>query len=187
VVGENAPCLLNSLEGQSGRPLVTWCSQSPGFSCDKLFHGNFLYVQNKDDIMTGFAQPKLHTIGIVVKDMPRSIGFYRLLGLDIPEGDEQSPHVEYESSDGYSIGFDTEAAVMETGEHWRHPSGSARVNLQFQLETPHQVDEAFARVIDACASVRPAPRDAFWGQRFARVTDPDSNVVSLFADLPGQD
>jgi catechol 2,3-dioxygenase-like lactoylglutathione lyase family enzyme len=153
VVGENAPCLLNSLVGQSGRPLVTWCSQSPGFSCDKLFHGNFLYVQNKDDIMTGFAQPKLHTIGIVVKDMPRSIGFYRLLGLDIPEGDEQSPHVEYESSDGYSIGFDTEAAVMETGEHWRHPSGSARVNLQFQLETPHQVDEAFARVIDAGAGV----------------------------------
>ncbi len=45
--------------------------------------------------MTGFAQPKLHTIGIVVKDMPRSIGFYRLLGLDIPEGEEQAPHVEY--------------------------------------------------------------------------------------------
>ena len=137
--------------------------------------------------MTGFAQPKLRTVGIVVKDMPRSISFYRLLGLDIPEGEEQAPHVEYESSDGYSIGFDTEAAVMETGEHWRHPSGSARVNLQFQLETPHQVDEAFARVIDACASVRPAPRDAFWGQRFARVTDSDGNVVSLFADLPGQD
>jgi uncharacterized glyoxalase superfamily protein PhnB len=137
--------------------------------------------------MTGFAQPKLRTVGIVVKDMPRSIGFYRLLGLDIPEGEEQAPHVEYESSDGYSIGFDTEAAVMETDEHWRHPSGSARVNLQFQLETPHQVDEAFARVIDACASVRPAPRDAFWGQRFARVTDSDGNVVSLFADLPGQD
>jgi uncharacterized glyoxalase superfamily protein PhnB len=137
--------------------------------------------------MTGFAQPKLRTVGIVVKDMPRSISFYRLLGLDIPEGEEQAPHVEYESSDGYSIGFDTEAAVMETDEHWRHPSGSARVNLQFQLETPHQVDEAFARVIDACASVRPAPRDAFWGQRFARVTDSDGNVVSLFADLPGQD
>jgi len=137
--------------------------------------------------MTGFAQPKLHTVGIVVKDMPRSIGFYRLLGLDIPEGEEQAPHVEYESSDGYSIGFDTEAAVMETDEHWRHPSGSARVNLQFQLETPHQVDEAYARVIAAGAGVYAAPRDAFWGQRFARVTDPDGNVVSLFAVLPAQD
>lgn len=81
--------------------------------------------------MTGFAQSKLHTIGIVVKDMPRSIGFYRLLRLDIPEGEEQAPHVEYEGSEGYSIGFDTEAAVMETDERWRHPSGSARVNLQF--------------------------------------------------------
>jgi catechol 2,3-dioxygenase-like lactoylglutathione lyase family enzyme len=137
--------------------------------------------------MTSFAQPKLHTIGIVVKDMPRSIGFYRLLGLDIPEGEELAPHGEYESSDGYSIGFDTEAAVMETDEHWRHPSGSARVNLQFQVETPLQVDEAYARVIAPDAGVYAAPRDAFWGQRFARVTDPDGNVVSLFADLPGQD
>ena len=34
-----------------------------------------------DDNMTGFAQPKLHTIGVVVKNMPRSIGFYRLLGV----------------------------------------------------------------------------------------------------------
>ena len=137
--------------------------------------------------MTGFAQPKLRTVGIVVKDMPRSIGFYRLLGLDIPEGDEQSPHVEYESSDGYSIEFDTEAAVMETDEHWRHPSGSGRVNLQFQPGTPHQVDDTYARVIDAGASVRPAPWDAFCVQRFARVTDPDGTVVSLFADLAGQD
>ena len=127
--------------------------------------------------MTGFAQPKLHTIGVVVKNMPRSIGFYRLLGLDIPEGEEQAPHVEYESSDGYSIGFDTEAAVMETDEHWRHPSGSVRVNLQFQLETPHQVDEAYARVIAAGAGVYAAPWDAFWGQRFARVTDPDGSVL----------
>ena len=76
---------------------------------------------------------------------------------------------------------------METDEHRRDPSGSARVNLQFRLETSHQVDEAHARVIAAGVRVYAAPWDAFWGQRFARVTDPDRNVACLFADLPGQD
>ena len=136
--------------------------------------------------MTDTTQPKLNTIGIVVRDMPRSIAFYRLLGLQIPDGEEHSPHVEYESSYGYSIGFDTEAAVKETDEHWRDPSGSARVNLQFQLESPEHVDQVYTRVVAAGAAEYAAPWDAFWGQRFARVTDPDGNVVSLFANLPEQ-
>ena len=29
------------------------------------------------------------------------------------------------------------------------------------------------------------PWDAFWGQRYAIVTDPDGNHVELFAPLPG--
>jgi catechol 2,3-dioxygenase-like lactoylglutathione lyase family enzyme len=129
-------------------------------------------------------QPKLHTVGIVVKDMPRSIAFYRSLGLPIPAGEEHAPHVEFENAQGYSIGFDTEAAVKERDDQWRDPSGSARVNLQFELDTPQQVDETYARVIAAGAGMYAAPWDAFWGQRFARVTDPDGNVVSLFAELP---
>jgi catechol 2,3-dioxygenase-like lactoylglutathione lyase family enzyme len=136
--------------------------------------------------MTTSIQPQLHTIGIVVKDMPRSIAFYRLLGLPIPEGEEQSPHVEFENAHGYAIGFDTEAAVKDHDDQWRDPSGSSRVNLQFQLDTPQQVNETYARVIAAGAGAYAAPWDAFWGQRFARVTDPDGNVVSLFAELPAQ-
>jgi catechol 2,3-dioxygenase-like lactoylglutathione lyase family enzyme len=136
--------------------------------------------------MSTSIQPKLHTIGIVVKDMPRSIAFYRLLGLPIADGEEYAPHVEFENANGYSIGFDTEAAVKERDDQWRDPTGSARVNLQFELATPQQVDETYARVTAAGAGVYAAPFDAFWGQRFARVTDPDGNVVSLFAELPAQ-
>ena len=29
------------------------------------------------------------------------------------------------------------------------------------------------------------PWDAFWGQRYAQVKDPDGNVVDLFAPLQG--
>lgn len=136
--------------------------------------------------MSNSKQPKLHTIGMVVKDMPRSIAFYRLLGLSIPNGEEFSPHVEFENENGYSIGFDTEEVVKERDPLWQNPTGSGRVNLQFELESPQAVDETYARLIASGAGVYAAPWDAFWGQRFARVTDPDGNVVSLFADLPSE-
>ena len=97
MVGENAPCLLKCPEGASGGLLGAWQSQSVGSSRDNLSHCHLLHVQNKACIRTGFAQAKLHAIGIVVQEMPHSIGFYRLLGLGIPEGEELAPHVEYVS------------------------------------------------------------------------------------------
>ena len=36
---------------------------------------------------------------------------------------------------------------------------------------------------DAGHASKTAPRDAFWGQRYAQVIDPDGNVVDLFARL----
>lgn len=65
-------------------------------------------------------------------------------------------------------------------------TSSSQVNLQFELKTPPRVDETYARVIATGAGVCIAPWDAFWRQRFDRVTDPDGNVVSLFANLPAQ-
>src|SRR5215212_7787757 len=37
---------------------------------------------------------RLDLVGIVVRDMEASLEFYRRLGLDIPEGAEDEPHVE---------------------------------------------------------------------------------------------
>ncbi|HZD98061.1 MAG TPA: VOC family protein, partial [Micromonosporaceae bacterium] len=31
------------------------------------------------------------------------------------------------------------------------------------------------------------PWDAFWGQRYSMISDPDGNSVELFAPLPGRD
>jgi uncharacterized glyoxalase superfamily protein PhnB len=39
------------------------------------------------------------------------------------------------------------------------------------------------RLIDAGFSGTNEPWDAFWGQRYARVSDPDGSKVDLFAPL----
>ena len=40
------------------------------------------------------------------------------------------------------------------------------------------------RIVSAGFTSKKEPFDAFWGQRYAQVIDPDDNVVDLFAQLP---
>jgi uncharacterized glyoxalase superfamily protein PhnB len=57
------------------------------------------------------------------------------------------------------------------------------VALAFLFESPGAVDQKFAELVKAGAHPRKAPWDAFWGQRYAQIYDPDGNVVDLFAPL----
>jgi uncharacterized glyoxalase superfamily protein PhnB len=56
-----------------------------------------------------------------------------------------------------------------------------RDTLAVEFDMPADVDEAFAKMVGAGhASIR-EPFDAFWGQRYATVADPDGNHVDLYA------
>jgi uncharacterized glyoxalase superfamily protein PhnB len=45
------------------------------------------------------------------------------------------------------------------------------------------VDELFATLVRSGARAHKEPWDAFWGQRYAQLRDPDGNGVDLYADL----
>jgi catechol 2,3-dioxygenase-like lactoylglutathione lyase family enzyme len=125
----------------------------------------------------------LHTVGITVKDLSKSLSFYRTLGLAIPEGQDNEHHVEFTSEDGYSIGFIPETTMLHTNPNWKAPTGDNRISLQFACATPVEVDETYKRLMDAGHQSFKEPWDAFWGQRFAQVIDPDGNNVGFFAHL----
>jgi uncharacterized glyoxalase superfamily protein PhnB len=61
--------------------------------------------------------------------------------------------------------------------------GSSRVGLAFRLDGPSDVDATYAALVDAGYHGHKAPWDAFWGQRYAIVHDPDGNTCDLFAAL----
>jgi catechol 2,3-dioxygenase-like lactoylglutathione lyase family enzyme len=42
----------------------------------------------------------LHTIGMVVNNLGESLSFYRSLGLEIPEGQDNEFHVEFTGKKG---------------------------------------------------------------------------------------
>ena len=125
---------------------------------------------------------QLQTIGIIVKNMGASLAFYRTLGLDIPTGLDGEMNVDYDAPNGLTFGFLTEAAAMHNDPRFVAPVGQ-NMNLQFIVDSPAEVDTVYARLIAAGYTSYSEPWDAFWGQRFGRVTDPDGRVVNIYAHL----
>ncbi|MFD3762363.1 VOC family protein [Streptomyces sp. NPDC058622] len=125
--------------------------------------------------------PRLDMIGMVVSDMAASLAFYRRLGLDVPPGAEEQPHVEAVLSGGLRIGWDTEDTVRSFDPSWVRPTGDGRRDLAFLCDSPAEVDALYAELTAAGHPGHLKPWDAFWGQRYAVVLDPDGCGVSLFA------
>ena len=128
--------------------------------------------------------PGLDAIGLVVRDLDASRAFYARVGLDIPQDDEGHGHVEA-TVGGVRIMFDTIETVRSFDPSWEPPSGGHRVGLAFLCDTPDEVDRVHRELVEAGYESHKEPFDAFWGQRYAVVHDPDGTGVDLFAAQPG--
>ena len=128
-------------------------------------------------------QPKLDLIGMIVADMPAALAFYRALGLDIPAAMDEEGHVEVTLPNGLRLAWDTQAVIKSFDETWQPASGGHRMGLAFLCESPAAVDAHFARLTGLGHKAHKAPWDAFWGQRYAQIYDPDGNVIDLFAPM----
>ena len=124
---------------------------------------------------------QLNAIGIVVSDMERSIHFYRLIGLDVPETPGEG-HVETTLASGTRLMFDTEEIVKSFKPEWTRQAGN-QLSLAFECGSAAEVDETYARMIAAGFDGEKEPWDAFWGQRYAQLADPDGVPVDLYAAL----
>jgi len=127
---------------------------------------------------------RLNLIGIVVQDMARSLAFYRRLGLDLPASADTEPHVEMTLPGGLRLAWDTVETIRSFDPEWASPSGSARVGLAFLCDSPADVDRTYSELTGLGYEGHKEPWDAFWGQRYASLHDPDGNGVDLFAPNP---
>lgn len=126
-------------------------------------------------------------IGLVVDDMARSLAFYRRLGFDIPAAADTEPHVEATLSGGLRVAWDTVATIQSFMPDWRPGAGGHRISMAFVCDGPADVDATYAALTADGYDGHLEPWDAFWGQRYASVLDPDGNLVDLFAALPAKD
>ncbi len=124
---------------------------------------------------------QLNALGIVASDMARSIRFYRLLGLDVPETPAEG-HIDTFLPNGLRLMLDTEEVILSFRPDWKRETGN-QIGIAFECESAAEVDATYARVVEAGFHGEKEPWDVFWGQRYAQLQDPDGVGVDLYAPL----
>jgi uncharacterized glyoxalase superfamily protein PhnB len=78
--------------------------------------------------------------------------------------------------------LDSEETILSFAPEWSRANGN-QVALAFECTSAEEVDEVYARVVGAGFHGEREPWDAFWGQRYAQLRDPDGVGVDLYAAL----
>lgn len=124
--------------------------------------------------------PTLNYLGIVTANMAESLRFYKVLGVPVPT--ELDDHVSTVLPNGMTLAWDTVELMTQVCGEWPTPTGH-RLGVGFDCGSAAGVDDLYAAVLAAGFRGSREPWDAFWGQRYAQVVDPDGNLVDLFAAL----
>ena len=126
--------------------------------------------------------PRLDMIGLICDSIPESLKFYRMLGLEVADPEPDEPYVETTLPGGIRISWNDVEMVKQIDPEFEEPMGQ-RMGLAFLCDSPVGVDLLYAKILTAGFEGHKEPWDAFWGQRYAQVKDPDGNVVDLFAPI----
>jgi uncharacterized glyoxalase superfamily protein PhnB len=111
------------------------------------------------------------TPSLIVRDAPAAIEFYkRAFGAierhRMPGPDGKIMHAEVQLGDSVVM-------LAEENEEWGMKSPLSTNGLPGSLHIyVEDADKAFERAIKAGATVRQPLEDAFWGDRYGKVTDP---------------
>ena len=127
--------------------------------------------------------PRLDCISLVARDLPATLAFYRLLGLDIPADADTTEHVEIALGGGLRLLIDPAATIAGFDPTFDPDGDLGGSSLAFVCDDPTEVDRVHADLVSAGHASRLDPFDAPWGQRYATVADPNGNHVDLYAPL----
>ena len=128
------------------------------------------------------AAPILDAVGVTATDMAAGMAFYTALGFEFPALTADDQHIEAKTEPGQVRLMIDAAALAESliGEKPRPSNGSAFALL---FDSPAAVDAAANAAQQAGGRIVSEPWDAFWGQRYCTIADPDGYRVDLFAAL----
>ena len=124
-------------------------------------------------------KPRFTMVVLLVDDMARSIGFYRMLGVDFPDDAESRRDVGVDIGDGRTIIWSTTFGANDPDRE--APSGGSRIMLEFFVEGNGAVDDKFAELAAAGHTVQREPFTTNFGAYMCLVDDPDGNTVLVTA------
>jgi catechol 2,3-dioxygenase-like lactoylglutathione lyase family enzyme len=113
----------------------------------------------------------ISAVTLAVDDMIRSIEFYRKLGFELVYGGERAAFSSLRAGEAF-------VNLMASGAHDQRWWG----RVIFRVD---DVDTLY-RSLNAQALVPESPKDAFWGERYFHVIDPDGHELSFAKLLAAQ-
>jgi catechol 2,3-dioxygenase-like lactoylglutathione lyase family enzyme len=123
----------------------------------------------------------LYMVGLGVQNMSKSLEFYRRLGLALPEGGEEQPHIEVKMGGELTFFLDTREIPSDNPE--LKGAANKGVILEFYLKEQAAVDAKYKELIESGYQSYHTPFVTPFGIYFALVNDPDGNTILLSAEV----
>ncbi|HET9344872.1 MAG TPA: VOC family protein [Candidatus Limnocylindrales bacterium] len=124
-------------------------------------------------------QPRFTMVVLLIEDVPRSLAFYRRLGVEFPADADRQKDVQVPIGDQHQLVLTTSFVQVDTERE--EPRGGSRVMLEFFVDGNEAVDAKFAELTEAGYHGRRAPFTTYFGAYMCLVDDPDGNTVLVTA------
>ncbi|HEX9804481.1 MAG TPA: VOC family protein [Candidatus Dojkabacteria bacterium] len=122
---------------------------------------------------------KLNAVAVSSNNIEKTIEFYRILGFEFPDLNENEDHIESTNSDAVKLMIDSKSLLKEIIGEMPKPANHSSFAIQY--DSPEKVNKIVKDIESKNFKLVKKPWDAFWGQRYAIVEDPDGYKVDLYA------
>jgi uncharacterized glyoxalase superfamily protein PhnB len=125
---------------------------------------------------------KINAVGVVSSNLQSTIKFYSLLGFEFPEFKEEEQHIEPITSPGSTrLMIDSKELIKDLINADPQPGNTSAFAIEF--DSPQELDKTAEKIKEGGYKIVKEPWDAFWGQRYCVISDPDGFMIDLYARL----
>jgi catechol 2,3-dioxygenase-like lactoylglutathione lyase family enzyme len=123
--------------------------------------------------------PRFTMVVLLIADMPRSLAFYRRLGVEFPADADDRIDIVVPIGDAHKLVLTT--TFVGNDPDRQPPSGGARIILEFFVDVPASVDAKYSELVEAGYHGRREPFLTSFDAYMCMVDDPDGNTVLITA------
>ena len=123
---------------------------------------------------------KLDGFGLLVKDMPTMVRFYRdVMGFEITEG-ENAQNVYLIKDGTLFMLYERKNFEKMTSKSYQYTQGiNGHFEIALYVDTFEQVDKEYHRIVGKGATPVLQPTTEPWGQRTCYIADPEGNLIEI--------
>lgn len=123
--------------------------------------------------------PRFTMVVLLIEDLPRSLAFYRRLGVEFPGDADERTDIQVPIGDDHQLVLTT--TFVRNDPDRQPPNGGSRIVLGFFVDSNAAVDAKFFELTEAGYRGRREPFLTSFGAYMCMVDDPDGNTVLVTA------